>query len=243
MQFFDGLYQYEIVMLLCGVLFFLVLLAAIIVYLVRGKALTGLLVAFVIPVVMIGFPGINTISLSKDKLELQTKIKEVQNAPNDQKAREELDKVTARIESRQISNPETLTDLAKAQFILDEQDKAKINLDKALNTDPNLPAARDLEKKIKLINDVEKLTNEVTAKPTNEAVKTELTKKVAEVEQLPIASSDALVTVGRAQEVIGKTADAKKTADTAVAIDPKSVKATELQHRVNSKQLQTVAPK
>src|SRR5215217_111528 len=125
MSFFDGLYPYEIVMLLCGVLLFLVLVGGLIVYFVRGKALTGLLIAFAIPIVMMGFPGISSMSYNNARLDLKRQIAKVQEDPKDPAAREELEKTTAKIEEREASNPQTLTDLSQAQFILGDQEKAK----------------------------------------------------------------------------------------------------------------------
>ena len=242
MNFFEGLQLYEIIMLFAGILIFLVLLAGLIFYLVRGKSLTVLLIAFVIPIVMIGFPAISSISFSNGKFDLQKQTALVLHDPKDELARKNLEEAKLRIESRETTNPETLTDLAKAQFILDEPDKAKVNLDKALQANPTLPAALALKDKIALIDDVEKLTNEAVKKPADPTIKNALNQKVAEIEQLPIASSDTLVKVARAQEVVGQTADAKKSVDIAVAIKPTSAPAIELQRQIDNKQLQTVSP-
>lgn len=243
MNYFDGLFLYEIVMLFAGILIFLVLIAALIVYLVKGKSLNTVLIAFIIPIVMIGFPAISSISLSKDKVELAKQIRQVQQNPKDLAARQQLEATTERIESRDVSSPETLTDLAQAQVMLNEPEKATANLDKALEANPQLPAAVELKRKIDLVNEVEKLTSEAEANPLDPKVKTQLNKNVAEVEKLPIASSHTLVTIGRAQEVLGKTAEAKTSADNAAAIDPNSIKAVEFQRRIDHKQSQRVEQK
>jgi len=70
MSIFDGLYGYECVMLICGFVLFVFTLAAIVVMLVQRRSMKALVTLLLISIVMMGFPGIQSIKFSHDLVEI-----------------------------------------------------------------------------------------------------------------------------------------------------------------------------
>ncbi len=70
MNVFDGLHLYEIVLLVLGVILFLVLLVALIIFLIQGRSIKSLLLFFVVSVLMIGFPSVTKFKFDKDGVEI-----------------------------------------------------------------------------------------------------------------------------------------------------------------------------
>jgi hypothetical protein len=92
---------------------------------------------------MIGFPVVSSIKLMNALLEITTKTQELEKKPTDKSAREELAKAVQSVAARPLSNPQTLTTVARTQVALGDDAVALTNLDKALQKDPNLPEAVD----------------------------------------------------------------------------------------------------
>jgi len=220
MSFFNGLYSYEIVLLALGTLMFLVLLFAFVYSLIKKQALGRLFGFFLFPILMIGFPVVSSIKLMNALLEITTKTRELEKKPTDKSTREELVKAVQSVAARPLSNPQTLTTVARAQVALGNDASALTNLDKALQKDPNLPEAVQLKEKIELVRDLDKLTPHVESNPADAAAKAELQKKIADVAKSPIASPETLAKVARAQAAVGAHEQALSNAQKALTINP-----------------------
>ena len=68
MELFHGLYNYEIVLMVAGILFFIFLVLLLAYLVVKGKEYKQMLAFFVFPVIMIGFPGVKKISYDNGKI-------------------------------------------------------------------------------------------------------------------------------------------------------------------------------
>src|SRR5436305_6938997 len=100
MSFFDGLYSYEVVLLVLGAVFFLVLMIAFVVLLSQGKPYGTLLVAFVIPIVMIGFPAIKSVQYHDGVVTIDKLTHDLQHNPTDSAKRAELNQKVSELASR-----------------------------------------------------------------------------------------------------------------------------------------------
>ena len=148
MQLFDGLYLYEIVLLVLGVVMFLVLLYFLASYLKTGKPVTSLLLFFAISLVMIAYPSVQSFDISATEVKIQTEAAQVEQNPNDQTARLALTKSVAAIANRPLSDPTAVTALARAQLALGDTAAAQQNVQKVLQKTPNAPAAVQLKTRI-----------------------------------------------------------------------------------------------
>jgi tetratricopeptide (TPR) repeat protein len=220
---FDGLYLFEWVLMVLGVILFVVLVIGFFYQLTHKRNIGVLLAFFMVPIAMIGYPSLQSIQISKDKISLDKKADTVLAHPADLTARKELEQQVDTLRSRQFSDPATLTVLSKAEFALGQDQTAKNNLEKALQKDPQLPAAKQLQIKIDSLDRLAPLTDKVKSNPTDEKAKAELNQTLNTVAQQPVANPAALFKVAQAQTALGDHAKAKETMAIVQKINPKLV--------------------
>lgn len=143
-KLFDGLLLYEITLIFLGVLLFVILCIGLMVYILKKEPVKNLLFFFLIPIVMIGFPGINQISISNDKIELTKNQQKLIDNPNDSIAREKVEQITEKLENR-ASSPQDLVQISTSNLLLGNSEKAISLADKALVSDGENMAAREIK--------------------------------------------------------------------------------------------------
>jgi len=206
MALFDGLYLYEIVLLICGVVFFLGLLVALFWKVFSNQEYKNLLAFFVLPIAMIGFPSITSIQVKDGVVEIDKTTHELQSKPQDQQARAALQAQVSKIETRPFKDPTLLATLARAQFALGDESKAESNLNTALAAAPNLAPAVELKSKIELTKNLRAQTAAAESQPDNAKAREELRITYTKLSQLPIANPKAIETLSKAQAVLQKNA-------------------------------------
>lgn len=223
---FDGLYVFEWVLMALGVILFIVLVIAFFYQLTHNRSVGVLLAFFLVPIAMIGYPSLQSIQISDNKVSLEKKADAVLANPADTTARNELQQQVEKLSSRSFADPATLTTLSKAEFALGNDQVAKNNLEKALQKDPQLPAAKQLQIKIDSLDRLAPLTAQVKSNPTDEKAKAELNQTLNTVAQQPVANPAALLKVAQAQAALGDHAKAEKNIAIVQKINPKLVMAT-----------------
>ena len=143
-ELFDGLLLYEITLLILGVILFLILSIGLLYYIIKKEQLTKLLFFFFIPIVMIGYPSITQISISKDKIELTKLQDQVLDDPEDSVAVRKMEQLTEKLE-RRASSTDDLVQLSTSNLLLGNNEKATTLADKALTKDRTSAAARDIK--------------------------------------------------------------------------------------------------
>lgn len=142
MNSFDGLYSYEIVLLLAGVLLFSALLVILVATFLRNRpqeskiSNTSLIALFVLSVVMMGYPGIQKFSYENGKINLEKTIHQVESKPNDPAVKQELQATVDKLDGR-TSDPKRLLTIARAYRILGKDDKATLLVNSSLKEMPN----------------------------------------------------------------------------------------------------------
>ena len=120
---FKDLFTYEIVLLLLGASMFLAFLVLAIIMASKEKPIKQYLVYIGIAVLMMAYPGIQSMTISKDKLEL-TKAQEVMlENPESEEAIEKVAELTKELETR-VSSKEDHIRLIKSYIMLNENEKA-----------------------------------------------------------------------------------------------------------------------
>ena len=126
----DGLYGYEVVMLLLGIVMFIVLLFGLIARLRTGGSVVSLLPFFGLAIAMIGYPSIQSITIGTDLVTIQKSTQELTAAPTNLDLRQSIKATLQKIQSRPIGDPSSLTTVAAAQYALGDDPTAKQNLQK-----------------------------------------------------------------------------------------------------------------
>ncbi len=217
MALFDGLYGYEMIMLVMGVVLFIVVMGLLIYQVKKNRNPAVVAGCFIFPIAMVGYPGVKTIEPGK----IEKTVHDLQQNPTDQAKRQELQKQVTEAESRPYRAPENLVRIAAAEYALGNEPAAKFNLDQALHADPHVPAGQELQQKIANVDKVRRLSAAVQSNPGDAAAKSELKKNLDTVSQTPLANPSALATLAEAHAAVGDNQKAAATAATALKIDPK----------------------
>jgi tetratricopeptide (TPR) repeat protein len=240
MALFYGLYLFEVVLLVLGVVFFVVLLFAFGYYLKQNRSITPLLAFFVVAIAMIGYPSIKSIQIKDDVVTIEKETHKLEANPTDATARTTLQQKVAKVEERPIYNAPDLTAIAKAQFALGNDAQAAKTADKALQSDPKATEAKNLISKIDGINRLHVLATTVSANPGDSVARAQLQTSVADLSASKLASPKALTELARGQAALGEHQKALETANTAVTISPASAETRQLRDSIRNRS--TVAP-
>jgi len=232
MSFFDGLTSYEIVLLVLGVVLFLVILAAFLTLIIKGKPYSKLLPFFVISVVMIGYTKIQSISYQNGVVTITNVTPELQQDPTNTALRQQLQTAVAQTASRHTSDPDTIAKIATAQYALGDLKDAEANLSLAQEKAPQLPAVAELQQKIELDNNLTKLTAQVTQNPQDQTAKAQLQQAVASGSSLKIANPVLITHLAGAQLALGNSTQATALNDQALKIQPDLAPATALKQQM-----------
>lgn len=198
----DGMYLYEIVLLIGGAILFLAAVIVLLRQVFTNHSYKGLMPLFLIAVLMMGFPAVSAVKFGKDLLEIDKQTHQLQEHPDDQATRAALSSNIKALSGRPIKDPQTITTLAQAQFALGEDQQAKEKVEQALAANPSLTAAKDLKAKIEVVDKLNTLTTAVQKEPDNPQVKQDLQNALVQANHLKIANPKALDTIKKAGTVL-----------------------------------------
>jgi tetratricopeptide (TPR) repeat protein len=233
MTIFIGLQLYEIVMLVCGCIVFVLGLVVAIVAVVRKESLWKTLPPFAIAIIMIGFPAYTKIQIREDGIDLETKTGALLNDPENGAKREEVSKDVAKFAKRPLTDPQTLSIVAKAQIALGENTAAQENVTKALTASPQDAKALGLQKRLELDRNLEQWTATVEKNPGDATAKSNLNQVINEAGKLQIASPVTTLNLAKAHAALGNTDQAKANMSKAVRINPNLGRAIALPQKPN----------
>lgn len=232
MSFFDGLYAYEVVMLVCGALLFLVSLILLVILVVKEKPFAKLIFLFGLSIVMIGFPAYKKITISEKGIELEKDSADLIQNPANQALRSNVSTEVATLAPRNFSDPQMLTSIARAQVALGDNSGAQQNVTKALQAAPGNSDAVALQKRLQLDSNLVQLTAKVKSDPNDGAAKSQLSQVVTELDKTPIASPVTTLNMAYAHSALGNQAQAAETVKKALQINPNLKEAVELQNKL-----------
>ena len=216
----DGLYGYEVAMLLLGIVMFIVLLLGLIARMRKGGSVASLLPFFGLAIAMIGYPSVQSITIGKDLVTIQKSTHELTASPTNLELRQSIKATLQKIQSRPIGDASSLTTVAAAQYALGDDSAAKQNLQRALDVDPKIPAAKALQQKIATVDRVTELTNRLQQNTGDMQARAALQSTVSDAGKLPIANPNALTEIARGQAAMGDYSHAIANANNAAHIDP-----------------------
>jgi hypothetical protein len=218
---FDGLYLFEWVLMVLGVILFVVLVIGFFYQLTHKGNIVALLGFFLVPVAMIGYPSLQSIQIKDGVVTLDKTTDALHANPTDTSTRQSLEQQVTKLGQRSFSDAATLTSLSKAQFALGDEQTAKANLSKALQMNPGLSTAKELQTKIASVDQLATLTSKVQSNPGDQQAKEQLSQVVNTASQQPIANPSALLKVAQAQAALGDEAKAAQTTAIVRRINPK----------------------
>jgi len=236
---FEGLYLFEVVMLVLGILLFVMLGIAFFYQLVRKSTIVPLLGFFAVPIAMIGYPSIKDIEFKDGMVIIDQTTRQLTYNPTDLQARRDLQQQLAKVVNRPIYSPQHISVVAQAQYALGNEEAAKSNLRKALEANPETPAALDLQKRIISVDTLKEQASQVEADPRNEAARTKLANTLTQTSELKFANPTALTQVARAQTALGDHTKALANTQKVLTVTPNSETAIQLQNVIRARMAAT----
>ena len=140
----SGLHLYEIVLLLLGIFLFIILSIGLMYYIIKKEKIKQLFLFYIFPIVMIGYPSIMEITVSKDRITLKKKQEELLNNPNDKEVAEEVQELTEKLEGRSFT-AEHRANISKSWLLLGDNNRSTLFAEKALEKDENHQVAQGLK--------------------------------------------------------------------------------------------------
>ncbi|PPL00687.1 hypothetical protein [Parapedobacter indicus] len=167
-QLTDGLHMHEVLLFVLGSLFFLVLLFLMVLYAWRKEKLNVLLLFFMIPIVMIGWPSIARIQINEAGIALENTLRTYESDPQDPETRKALQAQVKELEDKGVKNPKTLINMAKANYMLGNDRDALQTLDKIPEGARESVGADDLKSTILVTQDIERKLQQAEQAPTDD---------------------------------------------------------------------------
>lgn len=232
MKTIDGLYFYEFILLVLGILLFITILVILIVFVIQKRSLKELFIFFFLSIIMIGYPSIQKIVYDNGIVTIEKYATAIAKDPSNSDQRSKLEMTLKKIERRQTMNYKTLIEFGKAQAILGDTVRAEKLVDRALRISPDFSEARMLQTKFNTPQvQIEKLIAEIKENPGNTSLKTELETKISSFAMAPDSNASVLTTAATAHASLGDTAKVLLFANSALNKDINNTEAAALKKR------------
>lgn len=257
MKLLEGIQLHELVLIILGFILGLVLIFVFLFGALRGKTNLKLLYGFIAPLIMIGYPSIQSIEFSKDVIKIDKLVEEVNRNPMDTVAtRALLNEISTLPKSRCVTSSDAMSTIANAQAAVGLYDSAKVTIAKAVALDPNsrkvLQSKKGIEQKWvqqkvfetkvgALKNNLERLN----ANPKDMKLRDSVGIKLDEIKRLNapvhLAQRDALA-VGLAAAIVGEKQAAEQVADDVLQVSPNQPDARRLKDAIRDKVIEKRFP-
>ncbi|MFK8010145.1 MAG: hypothetical protein AB8H03_27575 [Saprospiraceae bacterium] len=211
---FDGLFLYEIILMLLGS----VLFGVVIFLMVKNKELNKEhLMGIGLAIVMIAFPSIKSFSISDGIINIERDLEELKENPNDKDLEKSLEQDLGTIGDRPISNAERLTTLSEANLELGKKEKASTLAKEALVKAPkNLQAAEVVN-----VIEVDKKIESLKSNPNDRKAKDELKAEIKKLKKIPTNSGRRTSHIAQGYEALGDEVMARAYVDSTRMYQPK----------------------
>jgi tetratricopeptide (TPR) repeat protein len=221
----------EFVLLVLGIILFFTLLIILIIMAVQKREFKVLLFFFLIPLAMIGWPTIKSMKLSPTGFELSNE--NINKAQTNQEARSQLEQITKNLNGTNISSPDSIKLLAKANAVLGDTNIAIQQVERVLMKYPNDKEALHL-RNIYSTPDVilQKSIDKVKTNPTDPNAKAELQSNLQQIETGTETKKPNLIKVAAAHYLLADTAKTISTLEKAVVKDPELKNVTNARHEM-----------
>lgn len=177
----DGLQLHEVAMFILGVLLFVVLLFLIVLFALRKRQLKPLLLFFIIPIVMLGWPSIAKIQLNKEGLILVNTLKELERNPDDIALQKKVEQSIQVLEEKNVNAPDLLADIANAKYLLGNDQAALETIQRIPEATRTSLGMTALQQTIAKTQDLERKIEKARASPDPESLEIlKITKKQIE---------------------------------------------------------------
>ena len=253
MNLLNGIQLYELVLMILGFILGLVLIFVFLYLSLQGRTNLKLLYGFIAPIVMIGYPSIQSISFSKDVIKIDKLVQKVNANPSDTLAQQALiQEIQTLPKSRCITSTDAMTTIADAQSALGLYDSAQVTINKAIKLDPSsnkaIQSHKEIEQKWHIQKDFEqrvevlKLNMEALGKkPTDNKLRDSIARRLKDLQAIdaPVRVHQAqAVLVAKAAAIVGEKLAAEQITNAVLSANPKFEEAQNLKKQIKNKEIE-----
>jgi ABC-type antimicrobial peptide transport system permease subunit len=257
MKLLEGIQLHELVLIILGFILGLVLIFVFLYGALRGKTNLKLLFGFIAPLIMIGYPSIQSIEFSKDVVKIDKLVERVKTNPMDTLAAKELiSQISTLPKSRCVTSSDALSTIANAQAAVGLYDSAKVTIQKAvlLNSKSEKVVQsrqeiveqwenhRDFKNKVDVLKEN---LDRLNANPKNTKLRDTLAQNLDEIKRINSsthASQSDVLAVGMATAIVGQYQAAEQVADNVLRVSPNQVDAQKLKDDIRDNKIKQRFP-
>jgi tetratricopeptide (TPR) repeat protein len=244
----QGLYLYEVILMIAGGILFLALVFLLIWNSIKGKSITSLLPFFLIPIIMIGWSTIKSISYSNGTVEIQKTADSLAKAPADTSLQIKLEKSVAAFDTTRAANdPVALNAISNAYYALGKYEDATRYNQMALAINPNLQQAVTLkthiEKQVTIKNNFNKSISQLntclaTLKASkgqaNPATTQQIIDTLKNLKQPVYTDATSSLTIAKALAAVDKKEQSMQIVQKVLEADPKSQETLQVKQNIQA---------
>ncbi|MBL7813450.1 MAG: hypothetical protein JNL70_00495 [Saprospiraceae bacterium] len=250
MNLLEGIQLHELILMILGFILGLVLIFVFLFSAMKGRTNLKLLYGFAAPLVMIGYPSIQSVEFSKDVVKIDKLVQQVNQNPSDTAAQRILiEEIGTLPKSRCVNSTEALTTIADAQAALGLYDSAKVTIQKAITRDPNSVKAKESQKDIQKkwgiqknfeqkVEDIKHNMNQLEQRPNDIKLRDSIALHLLDLKAMdaPVrVQQTQAVWVAKAVAVVGEKQVAEELTNDILKVNPKLEEATKLKEEIKSK--------
>ncbi len=249
----QGLYLYEIMLMIGGGILFLALVFLLVWKVVKDKSIGSLLPFFFLPIIMIGWTTIKSVSYDNGKIDIEKIADSLAKNPADTLLQKRVAKAVAAFDtSRAAKDPVALNAISHAYYALGKYNEAIAYNQKALTVDPGLPQAIALkggiERQIAVKNNydenIQKLASSLKAVDTTKsAASPEATGKITRILttiQPPVYTDEkSSLVIAKGLATVNKTGESLQIVNKVLQANPQSQETLQLKKDIEAGKFST----
>jgi hypothetical protein len=257
MKLLEGIQLHELVLIILGFVLGLVLIFVFLYGALRGKTNLKVLFGFIAPLIMIGYPSIQSIEFSKDVIKIDKLVERVKSNPMDTLAAKELlSQISTLPKSRCVTSSNAMSTIANAQAAVGLYDSAKVTIQKAVllnaksdkveqsrhEIDEQWKTHRQFQDKVEILKEN---LDRLNANPKNTKLRDTLAINLEDIKRTnpsTHASQSDVLAVGMATAIVGQYQAAEEVADNILRVSPNQAEAKRLKEDIRDNKIKQRFP-
>jgi hypothetical protein len=213
---FEGMFLYEITLLLLGVLLFLVMIVILVIKASTRQPIMVVIPFFIIPVLMVGFPGIQNFKFMNGLAEVEMRSDEIARGQENAELRSEQRRQLELLSLRPIRHPDNQFIMAEAFEAIGDLEEAKHYNELVIEQQPDNRDANRLQSRLFIQENIDR----IRANPQDVQASRNIRNEISTLENKSELKTQDLIMLSRGNQAIGDTQRARMYEDSVRIINP-----------------------
>jgi len=211
----DGLFLYEVILMILGSVLFSVIIFLIV---TQKEVNKNHLMGITMSIIMIAFPSIKSFSVSDGIINIERKLEELKDEPENMDTQKELEEEVSNIGDRPITNANNLSTLSEANLELGKKELAKNLANEALVKAPKNIKAAEIVNIIEAEEDIKTFKSN----PKDKKAKKKLLQKIERLKKIPTENGRRTILIAEGYEALGDEVMTKAYVDSTRVYQPRN---------------------